>query len=65
MPQFSHAQTQDNRSVHVNPDAVDTIEPAPQAGYVVLTLRSGTSLTVKGTVDSVKAQLTSGADLTQ
>ncbi len=65
MPQFSHAQTQGSGSVHVNPDAVDTIQAAADRGYVTLTLRSGGSLTVKGTVDSVKAQLASGADLTE
>ncbi|HSP65459.1 MAG TPA: hypothetical protein VLO10_04635 [Candidatus Deferrimicrobium sp.] len=66
MPQFSHVQTQAaSDGVYVNPDAVDTIEAAPQQGYVIVTLRSGRSLTVKGTVDSVKAQLSSGGDLTE
>ncbi len=66
MPQFSHVQTQDgSETVHINPEAVDTIESAAQEGYVTITLRSGRSLTVKGTVNSVKAQLASGADLTE
>jgi hypothetical protein len=57
LPQFSRVQLPDNRPVRINADAVDYIEPAHEAGYVIVHLRSGKSVRVAGSVDTALAEL--------